>query len=163
MPQLRQFRLILSGPELSRVYKIESVKTSIGRQPGNDILLENSLVSRHHAMIELVEGEVQLTDLESSNGTRLNGERLTPNVVVKLTEADLFEIGPYQFRLEGQIIPEPVPISQKEEIPELSQDEIGTGAEQLERSPGLAGIPVLEGPVGGAPPPPEPPGLSSTA
>ena len=49
---------------------------SIGRDPGNDLCLDDPDVSRRHARIHLDEGEWRLTDLGSVNGTRLGEERI---------------------------------------------------------------------------------------
>ncbi len=50
---------------------------TIGRSPDNSIRIEDTLLSRRHAQIELKNGGFWLTDLGSSNGTFVNGERLT--------------------------------------------------------------------------------------
>src|SRR5215203_5419418 len=45
---------------------------SVGRGADNDIVLDHPTVSRHHATIERVHGAYFITDLRSSNGTRVN-------------------------------------------------------------------------------------------
>jgi pSer/pThr/pTyr-binding forkhead associated (FHA) protein len=48
---------------------------TLGRQPGNDIVLDDSGVSRRHASFAMAScGQWTVTDLGSSNGTRVNGE-----------------------------------------------------------------------------------------
>ena len=69
---------------------------SMGRAPGNDIVLTGDKVSRRHAQIQRQHGnEFWLVDLGSSNGTFLNGRKVTQPVL--LTDTDQIEIG--QFRV----------------------------------------------------------------
>lgn len=55
----------------------------MGRSTDNDIILEADDVSRNHAEIKLRGGRYVLTDLNSANGTRVNGERVTGEVVLQ--------------------------------------------------------------------------------
>ncbi|HEY1173367.1 MAG TPA: adenylate/guanylate cyclase domain-containing protein [Verrucomicrobiae bacterium] len=72
------------------------VNCSIGRDPGNSVVLSSNLISRRHAMIHLQsEGEYWLVDLGSRNGVMLNGRRVAQPVA--LTDADALEIGGHQF------------------------------------------------------------------
>jgi pSer/pThr/pTyr-binding forkhead associated (FHA) protein len=50
---------------------------TLGRSIDNDIILEADDVSRHHAQLKLKGGTYVLTDLQSANGTRVNGKRIT--------------------------------------------------------------------------------------
>ena len=71
----------------------------IGRADDNDVVLADLRVSRRHAELrKLGGGRFQLTDTGSSNGTHVNGERVTTAVV---TEADVIDIGAATFRLVG--------------------------------------------------------------
>ena len=51
-------------------------RTDIGRSHGNDIHLADERVSRHHARIELQQGVFVISDLDSANGTFVNGQRI---------------------------------------------------------------------------------------
>lgn len=64
----------------------------IGRGQGNDIILDNSWVSRQHAMVQIEEnGTAYALDMGSSNGTKVNGQRIvTPT---PLRSGDLIQIG----------------------------------------------------------------------
>jgi pSer/pThr/pTyr-binding forkhead associated (FHA) protein/S1-C subfamily serine protease len=75
---------------------------TIGRDPGNDVALpKDASASATHARIEMRGGQVVLTDLGSSNGTWVNGVRITTPVY--LTHGDKFRIGDTIFRLrEGE-------------------------------------------------------------
>jgi pSer/pThr/pTyr-binding forkhead associated (FHA) protein len=50
---------------------------TIGRNPGNDVLIDNVGVSRRHAVIKVIAGRVLVEDLGSANGTFVNGQRIT--------------------------------------------------------------------------------------
>jgi len=72
----------------------------IGRADDNDVVVRDLQVSRRHAELRrLGGGRFQLTDTGSSNGTFVNGQRVTTEVV---TEADVIGIGPATFRLAGE-------------------------------------------------------------
>ena len=64
----------------------------IGRAPGNDLILTDDQVSSHHAVVVLVDGQVTLSDLRSTNGTTLNGERRSD--AVALVHGDVVGLGP---------------------------------------------------------------------
>ena len=69
----------------------------IGRIPDNDLVLSDLNVSRHHAELrKSPTGSYEIVDLGSHNGTFVNGQRVTSQV---LTEQDLVSIGSSTFRL----------------------------------------------------------------
>jgi len=73
MPRL----VILNQVEGFRVFDLENEKTVIGRGDDADLMLPNISVSRHHAQISLESGLATIVDLQSSNGTIVNGQRVT--------------------------------------------------------------------------------------
>ncbi|MBN9390731.1 MAG: FHA domain-containing protein [Chloroflexi bacterium] len=69
--------------------------TSFGREQGvNDLVLDNPQVSRRHLQIALHNGSFGATDLNSTNGTYVNGQRIQ---AVLLNDGDIINIGPYRF------------------------------------------------------------------
>jgi ABC-type multidrug transport system ATPase subunit len=71
----------------------------IGRVPDNDLVLVDLNVSRHHAELrKSPTGSYEIVDLGSHNGTFVNGQRVTSQV---LSEQDLVSIGSSTFRLSG--------------------------------------------------------------
>ena len=62
---------------------VEAVPFVIGRDPGCDVVLDDPLASRRHAQVERNEaGQLQIRDLGSSNGTFVDGSRLTGTAVL---------------------------------------------------------------------------------
>src|SRR5689334_11604498 len=64
---------VLEGIDKGRVFRELPVPVTIGREEGNILRLNDERVSRFHAKVQFDNGEVILTDLESTNGTRVNG------------------------------------------------------------------------------------------
>src|SRR5690606_11475133 len=79
--------------------------TTIGRSARCDIVLYDLLVSRRHAMIRQVGQEHHLIDLGSTNGTYLNGRRISRAV---LRAGDLVSIGHYELTFDGRRLHERV-------------------------------------------------------
>lgn len=72
---------------------------AIGRDENNDLVIDDKLVSRNHALISLLSGkQYYLTDLGSSNGTFLNGRPITIPVIIK--SGDEIKIGPARLTLD---------------------------------------------------------------
>lgn len=65
---------VLEGSDRGKVYEDLTLPVSIGREEGNTIQLNDDRVSRFHLKIQLDHENLVLTDLESTNGTRVNGE-----------------------------------------------------------------------------------------
>ncbi len=78
-----------SGPQANKSYTLSKARTVIGRK-GADIALEDPEISRHHCVVEVREGNVNLKDLDSTNGTFFEGERAR---AVLLKEGAMFRIG----------------------------------------------------------------------
>ena len=67
--------------------------TTIGRDTDNDIVLDETTVSRCHALLYMRAGHVAIMDLESTNGTFVNGVQVRPDAPVCLADGDLIRIG----------------------------------------------------------------------
>ena len=63
-----------AGAALGRVFPLAGGQVLVGRAPDAGVALLDGEVSRHHARIHVMEGRVQVEDLGSTNGTRVNGE-----------------------------------------------------------------------------------------
>ncbi|MBI1832939.1 MAG: FHA domain-containing protein [Planctomycetes bacterium] len=64
---------VLEGIDRGRIYRDVSVPVTIGREEGNTLRLNDERVSRYHAKVQVDGDDYILTDLESTNGTRVNG------------------------------------------------------------------------------------------
>jgi len=64
---------ILEGIDKGKVFRAMPLPVTIGREEGNHIRLNDERVSRFHAKIQADNDEIILTDLESTNGTKVNG------------------------------------------------------------------------------------------
>ncbi|MDP9354024.1 MAG: DUF3662 domain-containing protein [Chloroflexota bacterium] len=64
----------LSGPLAGSDVTIRKTTTTVGRALDNDIVVESGDVSRHHAKLEYSNAQLRVTDLDSTNGTRVNGK-----------------------------------------------------------------------------------------
>jgi hypothetical protein len=93
-------RLIFtSGSREGQSVEIDGARLTVGRVEDNDVQLEDDLVSRRHAVIELEDsGQVVLRDLDSRNGTFVDGVRLSgPRV---LTGGECLRFGSDELRVE---------------------------------------------------------------
>src|SRR5262245_53284808 len=65
---------VLDGADRGKVYQSLATPVTIGREEGNVVQLNDERISRYHIKIQEDLGKLVLTDLESTNGTRVNGE-----------------------------------------------------------------------------------------
>ncbi len=81
---------VLEGMERGRVFSRSTLPVSIGREDDNTIQLNDDRISRFHAKLQDHSGRVILTDLDSTNGTRVNGHPIQMRV---LQEGDVIAVG----------------------------------------------------------------------
>lgn len=92
MPQLIAS---VEGVEIKHVY-LQKDRTTLGRKPDNDIVLDNMVVSGHHCVFELKGlADVYVEDLHSTNGTYVNGKMV---VRQRLHDGEVVAIG--NFRIQ---------------------------------------------------------------
>lgn len=78
MANQRQHLLVITeGPNQGRTYPLYEVSCTLGRSADNTMVFDSSRISRHHAQIRLLPSGAIVEDLDSTNGTWLNGEQLT--------------------------------------------------------------------------------------
>jgi hypothetical protein len=68
--------LVQQGPRAGQSFDLNKPIVTLGREVGNDIVLEDPQVSRHHARLTLATGGYVIEDLGSTNGTFINEQRL---------------------------------------------------------------------------------------
>ncbi len=66
---------------------------TIGRHPGCEMVISDSTVSKTHAKIVVRAGEIHVEDLQSQNGTLINGKDIAPGVPHRLSPGDRLEVG----------------------------------------------------------------------
>lgn len=89
----------LNGDFEGMVYSLVQEETIIGRNPTTDITLLDDGISREHAIISWAQGSDEYTveDLQSTNGTKVNGKRVRS---ATLSPNDEIRIGNTSFRFE---------------------------------------------------------------
>nr|WP_316641457.1 FHA domain-containing protein [uncultured Roseateles sp.] len=75
--------------------QITKDKTTLGRRPYNDIVIDNLAVSGEHAVLQMVGADVFIEDLNSTNGTYINGKAIKKQL---LAHHDTVEIGKYKIK-----------------------------------------------------------------
>ena len=97
---------ILNGNFEGMRYELTSDETLIGRNPTTDITLLDGGISREHTMVlyDEVDSEYLIEDLQSTNGTKVNGKRVRS---ATLAHGDEVQIGEtrFRFRIEGAADP----------------------------------------------------------
>jgi pSer/pThr/pTyr-binding forkhead associated (FHA) protein len=84
----------LDGVVIKEVQIIKD-KTTLGRRPYNDIVIDNLAVSGEHAVLQMVGQDVFIEDLNSTNGTYINGKAVKKQL---LAHNDTVEIGKYKIK-----------------------------------------------------------------
>ena len=84
------------GPPLR--FDLGAPLISIGRGAENDLILDDAQVSRHHCQLKLQQGAYSLTDMGSTNGSYVNGQRISE---IALGPGDIIELG--GTRIEFQV------------------------------------------------------------
>ena len=119
MPKLH----ILSGVLEGKVIDLIEERTTMGRALDNTIRLEDGTVSHHHAMLALDGHEYKLRDLNSTNGTRVNGMRI---VETKLQSGDAVRIGSVEMQFESDVKKSSQPLPPAQSGVDINQ--VGAGS-----------------------------------
>src|SRR5216110_3991721 len=103
-------RLVISGT----AHELLGDLITIGRAPDNMIVIRDSSVSSHHAQLQLVGETYRLKDLDSTNGTRVNG---IPTTETLLHFDDRIRFGALEARYEPDVVgSQPLPQVQQIEV-----------------------------------------------
>lgn len=99
--------IILNGDFEGMQYELSSDETLIGRNPTTNITLLDEGISREHTMIlfDEVDREYLIEDLQSTNGTKVNGKRVRS---ATLTHGDEIQIGHTRFKFLQAGQPDPI-------------------------------------------------------
>ena len=113
----------LDGVVIKEV-QITKDKTTLGRRPYNDIVIDNLAVSGEHAVLQMLGNDVFIEDLNSTNGTYINGKAIKKQL---LTHNDTVEIGKYKIKFlhdaqdasEMRVAAAPAPAAARADAPIL--------------------------------------------
>jgi len=86
---------VIEGREKGTVYPVAKPRITIGRA-NSDVIINDGLSSRVHCSVEITGPTVLLRDLESTNGTLVNGQRVE---TAALSNGSIFQIGGHSFQL----------------------------------------------------------------
>ncbi len=89
--------VLLEGNAGRQRFVVPAGRTKIGRASNNHVVLPSQFVSLHHARIEVSGGSVRLFDLQSTNGTRVNGQSVSQ---WDLDAGDEVQFADLRFRFE---------------------------------------------------------------
>src|ERR1700686_5895780 len=100
--------VLLSAGMAGRSHELKVDKTTIGRVEDNSFPIAEPSVSSHHCEILLRGSDVVVRDLNSTNGTFINGEKVTETV---LKPGQILRLGQIEMRLETEGMPGSAPSS----------------------------------------------------
>jgi len=121
------FLVVREGQEVGRAYKLQPGNTIAGRNPTCQIAMpDDAAVSRQHTRFTFKpDGGCSATDLNSTNGTFVNGKRLPPSVSVLIEPGAALRIGATVFELVKNYVPARVPRpARPEQAQELEMEEM---------------------------------------
>jgi hypothetical protein len=81
---------VLHGADRGRVFERLPTPVTIGREEGNSIQLNDERISRYHLKLQTDNDKIVATDLESTNGTKINGEDIQVRI---LRDGDMISVG----------------------------------------------------------------------
>jgi len=102
--------VLLSQGLIGRTHELKVDKTTIGRVDDNTFPIAEGSVSSHHCEVLLKGGDVVVHDLNSTNGTFINGEKVAESI---LKPGQILRLGQIEMRLETEGSPAPAPGASK--------------------------------------------------
>ncbi|MEO0964156.1 MAG: ATPase, T2SS/T4P/T4SS family [Planctomycetota bacterium] len=138
--------LEIVGPGVRKTQPLENRPLSIGRHSRNDIRLDDDQASRQHAVVHVTAKGVVVRDLQSRNGTVIDGERITK---AALQHGSVFVIGRTKFRLRLDDAPAKAPAGPPRAAPPPAAEQDAVPIEVIEQAPGATtdGDPDDSGPL----------------
>lgn len=123
--------VLLSEGFAGRTYELNVEKTTVGRVEDNAFQIAEPSVSSHHAEIILRGNDVVVKDLNSTNGTFINGEKISESV---LKPGQVLKFGQVELRLEGKDgAGAPKPGAAAATPPPPKQKQTGTQTSKIQR------------------------------
>ena len=110
------------GSKSKREIRLKSEETIIGRRAGCDLRVPSASVSRRHCRLSYRDDCLVVEDLQSANGTYVNGIRITETQVVQ--PGDRLEVGPVTFLVKYKSAAADLPKENEDIVPEFDMDEL---------------------------------------
>ncbi len=130
---------------VEREYPLDKESVSIGRRHTNDIQLNDLTVSGRHALVTTLGDNVFVDDLGSTNGTLLNGSRVTKSM---LKHGDIIQVGNFQFSYYADEVEDYEPtMFIKAEIEDTKVIDTRTPVDESAKGSRLGAVRVLNGPL----------------
>ncbi|HVP10408.1 MAG TPA: ATPase, T2SS/T4P/T4SS family [Phycisphaerae bacterium] len=107
-------RLEIKTRDETRIVPFDGPRVTIGRQAGNDVVLEDAVASRQHCVIEHFRGTFRVVDLKSHNGTWLGENRV---LEANISFGDAIRIGGTRIRLLPDVVEAEAEAETAEELP----------------------------------------------
>jgi pSer/pThr/pTyr-binding forkhead associated (FHA) protein len=109
---------------------------SVGRGSDNDVVLGSKAVSRNHAVLSVLDTELYVKDLDSSNGTFVNNKRIEANKTVQLNADDKLGFASFEFQVMAlaaeDVEPSAIDPATKEPKAKEPEEIVGSVQEDLE-------------------------------
>ncbi len=123
-------------------------RTTLGRRPYNDIVIDNLAISGEHAVFQMTGGQFYLEDLNSTNGTYVNGKATKKQL---LQDGDLVEVGKYKIKFVGEAASAEMPtmVESRSPVAVASPPPAASFDNPASLEPLLATIRVLSGAAAG--------------
>jgi predicted component of type VI protein secretion system len=127
-------RLVAQSQEfVGQTFDLSGQEITVGRVADNKIQIEHASISGHHAVLKLDGQDYLIKDLDSTNGTRINGEKITEQ---KLRRNDMLRLGNIELLYDSEHAPpgRPMPgLSERVNLAECSSK--GRAADFVNASP----------------------------
>ena len=120
--------VVLSAGMTGRTLELKVDKTTIGRVEDNTFQIAEPSVSSHHCEVLLRGSDIVVRDLNSTNGTFINGEKVSETV---LKPGQVLRLGQIEMRLEPDVPPSPT----KKPIDQTMAMQRGVSLNELEQGP----------------------------
>jgi len=112
-------RLVAQSAEFEgKTFDLKGPELTVGRVPDNKIQIEHASVSGHHAVFKLDGLDYSIKDLDSTNGTRINGERVMQQ---KLRRNDILRLGNIELLYDSEHQPPGQPMPSPSERVKLAE------------------------------------------
>jgi pSer/pThr/pTyr-binding forkhead associated (FHA) protein len=118
-----EVRLVIENGRRRQVFRLPGRSAGLGRGGGNAVRIPSADVSRQHCRLDIENGALVVEDLDSVNGTYLNGVRVDGRQIV--CPGDRLEVGPVTFVVEYELTPDALERLQDGDVGEVELLEVG--------------------------------------